>query len=44
MKQAKKRVKIHTPYIICNDMMYDTWSDVAAKCTGIYGYDKLCRE
>lgn len=30
MKQAKKRVKIHTPYIICNDMMYDTWSDVAA--------------
>ncbi len=29
MKQAKKRVKIHTPYIICNDMMYDTWSDVA---------------
>lgn len=30
MKQAKKRVKIHTPYIICNDMMYDTWADVAA--------------
>ena len=30
MKQAKKRVKIHTPYIICNDMMYDTWTDVAA--------------
>ena len=22
MKNAKERVKIHTPYIICNDMMY----------------------
>ena len=25
MKNAKERVKIHTPYIICNDMMYNTW-------------------
>ena len=24
MKNAKERVKIHTPYIICNDMMYNT--------------------
>ena len=23
MKQADSRVKIHTPYIICNDYMYD---------------------
>ncbi len=28
MKNAKNRVKIHTPYIICNDMMYNTWKDV----------------
>lgn len=25
MKNAKNRVKIHTPYIICNDMMYNTY-------------------
>lgn len=31
MKQAKQRVKIHTPYIICNEMMYDTWEEVSAK-------------
>ena len=30
MKKAKERVVIHTPYIICNDMMYDTWSEIAA--------------
>lgn len=24
MSQAEERVKIHTPYIICNDMMYDS--------------------
>lgn len=29
MKNAKQRVVIHTPYIICNDMMYDTWREVA---------------
>lgn len=29
MKGAKKRVRIHTPYIICNQMMYDSWSEVA---------------
>ena len=29
MKNAKERVKIHTPYIICNEMMYNTWADVA---------------
>ena len=28
MKNAKERVKIHTPYIICNEMMYNTWADV----------------
>lgn len=31
MKQANSRVKIHTPYIICNEMMYDTWTDIANK-------------
>ena len=30
MKNAKNRVKIHTPYIICNDMMYDTLAGAAA--------------
>ena len=25
IKNAKNRVKIHTPYIICNDMMYNTY-------------------
>ena len=29
MKSAKNRVKIHTPYIICNDMMYNTWEEIA---------------
>lgn len=29
MKQAKKKVKIHTPYIICNKMMYGTWKEIA---------------
>lgn len=29
MKNAKNRVKIHTPYIICNDMMYHTWEEIA---------------
>lgn len=28
MKNAKERVKIHTPYIICNDMMYNTWKEI----------------
>ena len=27
---AKESVKLHTPYIICNDMMYDTLKDAAA--------------
>lgn len=31
MKNAKQKVKIHTPYIICNEMMYDTWEQVSAK-------------
>lgn len=31
MKQAKQRVVIHTPYIICNDMMYGTWREVAER-------------
>ncbi len=25
----KTAVKIHTPYIICNDMMYNTWEEIA---------------
>lgn len=29
MKNARNRVKIHTPYIICNDMMYNTWEEIA---------------
>lgn len=29
MKGAKQSVKIHTPYIICNQMMYDTWEEIA---------------
>ena len=29
LKNAKNRVKIHTPYIICNDMMYNTWEEIA---------------
>lgn len=29
MKQAGERVKIHTPYIICNDMMYQTWKEIS---------------
>ena len=31
MKNAKNRVKIHTPYIICNDMMYNTWEEIASE-------------
>ena len=31
MKNAKECVKIHTPYIICNDMMYNTWEEIAQK-------------
>lgn len=29
MKEAKERVVIHTPYIICNEMMYETWEKIA---------------
>ena len=29
IKRASFRVKIHTPYIICNDAMYNTWREVA---------------
>lgn len=29
MKNARERVKIHTPYIICNEMMYHTWKEIA---------------
>lgn len=29
MKNAQERVVIHTPYIICNEMMYDTWKKIA---------------
>lgn len=28
MSQAKERVKIHTPYIICNEMMYDSLTEL----------------
>ncbi len=30
-KQAKKEVKIHTPYIICNDYMYDGLESIGEK-------------
>ncbi len=30
MKSAKSRFKLHTPYIICNQMMYDTLAEAAA--------------
>ena len=30
-ENAKERVKIHTPYIICNDMMYNTWKEIAER-------------
>lgn len=29
MKRASEKVKIHTPYIICNDAMYNTWKEIA---------------
>ena len=31
MKNAKQCIRIHTPYIICNDMKHRTWQDVARK-------------
>ncbi len=31
MAQAKENVTIHTPYLICNNMMYDAFADIAAK-------------
>ena len=31
MEQAKKSVTIHTPYIISNDIMYDTFAEIAEK-------------
>lgn len=30
MKQAKESVTIHTPYIIANDFMYDSFAEIAA--------------
>lgn len=42
MKNAKERVKIHTPYIICNEMMYNTWADVAKNVSRIFCHDKFC--
>ena len=35
MKNAKERVKIHTPYIICNDMMYNTWKEITDRSSSI---------
>lgn len=29
MKNAKKNVYVHTPYVVCNDMMYDSFAEVA---------------
>ncbi|MBQ9119223.1 MAG: phospholipase D family protein [Lachnospiraceae bacterium] len=29
MKQAKAQVTIHTPYLICNEMMYDAFAEIA---------------
>lgn len=31
MSQAKKQVVIHTPYIMCNDMMYQTFSRICSR-------------
>ncbi len=31
MAQAKENVTIHTPYLICNRMMYDAFSDIAGR-------------
>lgn len=31
MKKGQKTVNIHTPYVICNDLMYDSFSDIAKK-------------
>lgn len=28
MENAKNEIKIHTPYIICNDMMYEAFEDI----------------
>ncbi len=28
-EKCKKSCEIHTPYIICNDMMYNTWEEIA---------------
>lgn len=30
-EKCKGTRKIHTPYIICNDMMYNTWEEIAQK-------------
>ena len=35
MKQAENEVIIHTPYIICNDMMYQTFSEICSLNTDI---------
>ncbi len=32
MKNAKERVKIHTPYIICNEMMYNYMGRCCEEC------------
>ena len=42
MKNAKERVKIHTPYIICNDMMYNTWKeDFCGESSGFFYHDQF---
>ena len=41
MKSAKNRVKIHTPYIICNDMMYNTWEEIGRECSKFFNHDKF---
>lgn len=35
MQNAREKVVIHTPYIICNKMMYDTFADVCDNGIGV---------
>ena len=45
MKNAKNCVKIHTPYIICNDMMYNTWKEINKQLEeGMMEYERVSRQ
>ena len=36
MKKADSRVKLHTPYIICNDYMYEGAHSLLHQCNPVY--------